>query len=175
MEAWWECWVALQTFEYSKVVGDRHHQITLDCDESSFCQLEVFKMEKMQVVHCSMGKGEMPRLQRLIIECGEFFLCPLKNNVGWLPFGMWKFYILVQHWQRWFNSCRIRWGMDVSSKSFHLSTQLTERVEVERLHLLCYALAGGRVLRGVNVPLFRPLVHILLAWYAVYLLLFLHP
>ena len=73
---------SLTNLRILKVVGDGHHQITLDCDESSFCQLEVFKMAKMQVVHCSMGKGEMPRLQRLIIECGDFFLCPLKNYVG---------------------------------------------------------------------------------------------
>ena len=147
---------SLTNLRILKVVGDGHHQITLDCDESSFCQLEVFIMAKMQVVYCSMGKGEMPSLQSLIIECCDFFLCPLKNYVGWLPFGMWKFYILVQQCQRWFNSCRIRWGMDVSSKSIHLSTQLTESVEVERLHLLCYALAGGRGLRGVNAPLFSP-------------------
>ena len=73
---------SLTNLRILKVVGDGHHQITLDCDESSFCQLEVFKMAKMQVVHCSMGKGEMPRLQRLIIECCDFFFMPLKNYVG---------------------------------------------------------------------------------------------
>ena len=67
---------SLTNLQILKVVGDGHHQITLDCDESSFCQLEVFKMAKMQVVHCSMGKGEMPRLQRLIIECCDFFFMP---------------------------------------------------------------------------------------------------
>uniref|UniRef100_A0A7N2MZ65 4-hydroxy-3-methylbut-2-enyl diphosphate reductase n=1 Tax=Quercus lobata TaxID=97700 RepID=A0A7N2MZ65_QUELO len=64
---------SLTNLRILKVVGDGHHQITLDCDESSFCQLEVFKMAKMQVVHCHTGKGEMPRLQRDIIK-------PLKEN-----------------------------------------------------------------------------------------------
>ena len=83
---------SLTNLRILKVVGDGHHQITLDCDESSFCQLEVFKMEKMQVVHCSMGKGEMPRLQRLIIECCDFFFMP-PEELCWLT-AIWNVEVL---------------------------------------------------------------------------------
>nr|XP_023921043.1 disease resistance protein RPP13-like [Quercus suber] len=83
---------SLTNLRILKVVGDGHHQITLDCDESSFCQLEVFKMAKMQVVHCSMGKGEMPRLQRLIIECCDFFFMP-PEELRWLT-AFWNVEVL---------------------------------------------------------------------------------
>ncbi|KAF3951132.1 hypothetical protein CMV_023185 [Castanea mollissima] len=83
---------SLTNLRILKVVGDGHHQITLDCDESSFCQLEVFKMAKMQVVHCSMGKGEMPRLQRLIIECCDFFFMP-PEELCWLT-AIWNVEVL---------------------------------------------------------------------------------
>ena len=51
-------------------------EMKLDCDESSFPQLEVFKMENMYVVRWTKGKGAMPRLQRLVINRCEFFYMP---------------------------------------------------------------------------------------------------
>ncbi|XP_030942593.1 disease resistance protein RPP13-like [Quercus lobata] len=51
-------------------------EMKLDCDESSFPQLEVFKMENMYVVRWTKGRGAMPRLQRLVINRCEFFYMP---------------------------------------------------------------------------------------------------
>ena len=77
----WECWVALPTFEYSKVRGvmDVRFQFTLDCNESSFRQLEVFKIEKVDVLQWTMEKGAMPNLQRLVIERCDFDIMPPKE------------------------------------------------------------------------------------------------
>ena len=57
--------------------------ITLSMDESSFHQLEVFKMANVHVLDCFMGKDAMPRLQRLIIKRCEFFYMPA-NELCWL-------------------------------------------------------------------------------------------
>ena len=51
-------------------------QITLSCDENSFCQLEVFKMANVHVLKWNMGKGAMPSLQRLVIERCQFAYMP---------------------------------------------------------------------------------------------------
>ena len=91
-------------------------QFTLDCNESSFHQLEVFKIEKVDVLQWTMEKGAMPSLQRLVIERCDFDIMPLKN------------------WQRCFKSCGR--GMDVSSMSIHL-------IEKKMLNLPCYALVGA--------------------------------
>ncbi|XP_023877815.1 putative inactive disease susceptibility protein LOV1 [Quercus suber] len=52
------------------------HQITLSCDENSFCQLLVFKMANVHVLKWNMGKGAMPSLQRLVIERCQFAYMP---------------------------------------------------------------------------------------------------
>ncbi|XP_030942866.1 putative disease resistance RPP13-like protein 3 [Quercus lobata] len=51
-------------------------EMNVDCDEGSFPQLEVFKMENLCSVKWTMGKGAMPRLQRLVIKRCEFFYMP---------------------------------------------------------------------------------------------------
>ncbi|KAM3743049.1 hypothetical protein ACB098_07G115800 [Castanea mollissima] len=58
-----------------KVVGCANFK--LDCNESSFCQLEIFKMVKVTDMIWNMKKGAMPRLQRLVIERCNFFVIPL--------------------------------------------------------------------------------------------------
>ena len=54
-------------------------QFTLDCNESSFHQLEVFKIEKVDVLQWTMEKGAMPNLQRLVIERCDFDIMPPKE------------------------------------------------------------------------------------------------
>ncbi|KAK9988149.1 hypothetical protein SO802_028388 [Lithocarpus litseifolius] len=49
----------------------------LDCNESSFCQLEVFKMARVTDIQWTMKKGAMPRLQRLVIHRCDFHMIPL--------------------------------------------------------------------------------------------------
>ena len=46
----------------------------------------------MQVVHCSMGRGEMPRLQRLIVEGCDFFFMP-PEELRWLT-AIWNVEVL---------------------------------------------------------------------------------
>ncbi|KAK7834658.1 putative disease resistance protein rxw24l [Quercus suber] len=57
-------------------VMDVRFQFTLDCNESSFHQLEVFKIEKVDVLQWTMEKGAMPSLQRLVIEGCDFHIMP---------------------------------------------------------------------------------------------------
>jgi hypothetical protein len=45
---------------------------TLHCSESSFRQLEVFVMAHLRIKNWELGKGAMPSLRRLVIDC-----CPL--------------------------------------------------------------------------------------------------
>ncbi|XP_075673146.1 disease resistance protein RPP13-like [Castanea sativa] len=52
----------------------------LNCDESSFQQLEVFKMVCLNVFAWNMGQGAMPNLQRLVIESCVLF-CMLPNEL----------------------------------------------------------------------------------------------
>ncbi|XP_030941867.1 disease resistance protein RPP13-like [Quercus lobata] len=58
-----------------KVVGG--DSVVLDCNETSFRQLEVFKMAKVTDMIWNMKKGSMPRLQRLVIERCNFKTMPL--------------------------------------------------------------------------------------------------
>ena len=58
---------------------DVRFQFTLDCNESSFHQLEVFKIEKVDVLQWTMEKGAMPNLQRLVIERCDFDIMPPKE------------------------------------------------------------------------------------------------
>ncbi|KAL4615654.1 hypothetical protein ACB092_07G142200 [Castanea dentata] len=58
-----------------KVVGGEI-QNTLFCNGSSFHQLEVFKMAKVNVIKWSMWQGAMPRLQRLVLESCKFGIMP---------------------------------------------------------------------------------------------------
>lgn len=53
--------------------------MTVNCDENSFHQLEVFKMANVDVSEWTMGKGAMPSLQRLVIERCEFSEMPLNK------------------------------------------------------------------------------------------------
>ena len=54
-------------------------EITLHCDESSFRQLEVFKMVNMDVLKWTIGNGAMPSLQRLNIEHCRFNYAAAKS------------------------------------------------------------------------------------------------
>lgn len=71
----WTVLGSLTNLQILKVVGCANFY--LDCNESSFCQLEVFKMVKVTDMIWNMKKGAMPRLQRLVIECCNFFVIPL--------------------------------------------------------------------------------------------------
>ena len=51
----------------------------LNCDESSFQQLEVFKMVCLNVFAWNMGQGAMPNLQRLVIESCVVFVYSRTN------------------------------------------------------------------------------------------------
>ncbi|XP_075672676.1 putative disease resistance RPP13-like protein 3 [Castanea sativa] len=53
----------------------------LICDEGSFQQLEVFKMENLGVSGWYMGQGAMPKLQRLVIQSCE--------DIPMLPDELW--------------------------------------------------------------------------------------
>ena len=66
---------SLTNLQILKVVGCAN--VKLDCNESSFCQLEVFKMVKVTDMIWNMKKGAMPRLQHLVIERCDFFVIPL--------------------------------------------------------------------------------------------------
>ena len=65
---------SLTNLRILKVVGGA--RIILDCNESSFCRLEVFKMVKVDDIQWTMKKGAMPSLQRLIIERCYFHEMP---------------------------------------------------------------------------------------------------
>ncbi|XP_030941890.1 disease resistance protein RPP13-like [Quercus lobata] len=71
----WTVLGSLTNLRILKVVGCANFY--LDCNESSFCQLEVFKMVKVTDMIWNMKKGAMPRLQRLVIERCNFFVIPL--------------------------------------------------------------------------------------------------
>ncbi|XP_075673417.1 disease resistance protein RPP13-like [Castanea sativa] len=71
----WTVLGSLTNLRILKVVGCANFK--LDCNESSFCQLEVFKMVKVTDMIWNMKKGAMPRLQRLVIERCNFFVIPL--------------------------------------------------------------------------------------------------
>ncbi|KAF3962290.1 hypothetical protein CMV_013181 [Castanea mollissima] len=66
---------SLTNIRILKVVGCDN--FVLECDESSFCQLRVFKMAKLNHMRWTMKKGAMPRLQRLVIERCNFYMMPL--------------------------------------------------------------------------------------------------
>ncbi|KAK7859212.1 late blight resistance protein r1-a [Quercus suber] len=57
-----------------------HTEIALNCDGSSFHQLEVFKMANVHVIQWTMGTGAMPSLQRLIIQHCEVHI-PLPDEL----------------------------------------------------------------------------------------------
>ena len=71
----WTVLGSLTNLRILKVVGCAN--VKLDCNESSFCQLEVFKMVKVTDMIWNMKKGAMPRLQHLVIERCNFFVIPL--------------------------------------------------------------------------------------------------
>ncbi|KAF3951133.1 hypothetical protein CMV_023186 [Castanea mollissima] len=71
----WGVLGSLANLRILKVVGCG--MLTLDCNESSFCQLEVLKMAKVTDSEWTMEKGAMPRLQRLVIERCNFKTMPL--------------------------------------------------------------------------------------------------
>ena len=71
----WTALGSLTNLRILKVVGCAN--VKLDCNESSFCQLEVFKMVKVTDMIWNMKKGAMPRLQHLVIERSNFFVIPL--------------------------------------------------------------------------------------------------
>ncbi|XP_030941906.1 late blight resistance protein R1-A-like [Quercus lobata] len=71
----WGVLGSLTNLRILKVVGCG--MFTLECNESSFCQLEVLKMAKVTNSEWTMEKGAMPRLQRLVIERCNFKTMPL--------------------------------------------------------------------------------------------------
>ena len=70
----WTVLGSLTNLRILKVVGC--DSFALHCDESSFCQLEVFKMVKVTDIEWTMEKGAMPRLQRLVLERCQFCIMP---------------------------------------------------------------------------------------------------
>ena len=71
----WGVLGSLTKLRILKVVECR--TLTINCNESSFCQLEVLKMAKVTYSKWAMEKGAMPRLQRLVIERCNFKTMPL--------------------------------------------------------------------------------------------------
>uniref|UniRef100_A0A7N2LCI6 Uncharacterized protein n=1 Tax=Quercus lobata TaxID=97700 RepID=A0A7N2LCI6_QUELO len=51
-----------------KIKGVNPVQMDLNCDESSFPQLEVFKMANLEIMHWNMQSGAMPKVQHLVID-----------------------------------------------------------------------------------------------------------
>ena len=51
-------------------------QSTLHCNESSFCQLEVFVMANSRIKNWKLEKGAMPSLQRLVIDRCQLLAFP---------------------------------------------------------------------------------------------------
>ena len=73
---------SLTNLRVLKLVGTINEgvsKMTVNCDENSFHQLEVFKMANVDVSEWTMGKGAMPSLQRLVIERCEFSEMPLNK------------------------------------------------------------------------------------------------
>ena len=71
----WGVLGSLTNLRILKVVECRF--LTINFNESSFCQLEVLKMAKVTYSKWAMEKGAMPRLQRLVIERCKFKTMPL--------------------------------------------------------------------------------------------------
>jgi hypothetical protein len=65
-----------------KIRGENMVQRELNCDGSSFPQLQVFKVANLKFVHWNLGRGAMPRLQHLVIDN-----CNLLNM---LPDELWS-------------------------------------------------------------------------------------
>ena len=57
-------------------VTDDRFQFTLDCNGSSFHQLKVFKIEKIDVLQWTMEGGAMQSLERLVIKRCDFHIEP---------------------------------------------------------------------------------------------------
>ena len=55
-----------------KIKGVNPVQMDLNCDESSFPQLEVFKMANLKIKHWNMQSGAMPKVQHLVIDNCEY-------------------------------------------------------------------------------------------------------
>ncbi|KAF3960337.1 hypothetical protein CMV_014942 [Castanea mollissima] len=73
---------SLTNLRVLKLVGTINEgvsKMTVNCDENSFHQLEVFKMANVDVSEWTMGKGAMPSLQRLVIERCEFTEMPINK------------------------------------------------------------------------------------------------
>ncbi|GMY22500.1 putative late blight resistance protein homolog R1B-16 [Fagus crenata] len=56
-------------------------KMDFNCDENSFHQLEVFKMENLEILHWNLGRGAMPSLQHLVINNCKY--------LNWLPDELW--------------------------------------------------------------------------------------
>ena len=59
---------SLPKLEILKIRGVNPVQMDLNCDGSSFSQLEVFKMENLEIMHWNIERGAMPSLQHLVID-----------------------------------------------------------------------------------------------------------
>ncbi|KAK7821370.1 putative disease resistance protein rdl6 [Quercus suber] len=69
----------LRVLKLVGTINEGDSKMTVNCDENSFHQLEVFKMANIDVSEWTMGKGAMPSLQRLVIERCEFSEMPLNK------------------------------------------------------------------------------------------------
>lgn len=63
---------SLPKLEILKIRGVNPVQMDLNCEGSSFPQLEVFKMENLEIEHWNMERGAMPSLQNLVIDNCEY-------------------------------------------------------------------------------------------------------
>ena len=59
---------SLTNLEILKIRGVNPVQMVLNCEGSSFPQLEVFKTETLEITHWNIERGAMPRLQHLVID-----------------------------------------------------------------------------------------------------------
>ena len=55
-----------------KIKGVNPVQMELNCDESSFPQLEFFKMANLEIMHWNMQSGAMPKVQHLVIDSCKY-------------------------------------------------------------------------------------------------------
>ena len=95
---------SLTNLRILEVVGGVH-QNSLICVESSFRQLEVFKMANVDVLQWIMQKGAMSSLQRLVLDRCKFSIMP-PDELSCLTTLRDAEVLHLQNWQRCFNSCK---------------------------------------------------------------------